>query len=133
VLDQDLGRVAVLVEEAGVGQESEEGPRLCQHLVELVDFDDDLGRVELEVDLVQVGTGPAGEVAVEVGPLVVEGGLGRLGVHFEALVGGPRAEPLLQGRVGLVVVVLVFGFGVEISYGVMSCHRAIMVAPQRAG
>jgi hypothetical protein len=88
VLDQDLGRVALLVEQARLGEEGDKGPRLCQHLVELVVLDDDLGRVEIEVERVQLGTGPAGEVAVEVRPLVVESRLGRVGVHFETLLGG---------------------------------------------
>ena len=54
MVDEDLGGLALLLEQSGLGEEGEERPRLGEDLVELVGLGHDLGRVELEIDLAQV-------------------------------------------------------------------------------
>ena len=69
MINEDVGGLALLVEQSGLGEEGEEHFCFSEHLVDLGHH---LGRIKLETDLAQIAAPPACEVAVDVCPLVME-------------------------------------------------------------
>jgi hypothetical protein len=95
VLDQIVEIVALGVEQARLGEEGHERLRLDEDRGEILLFDDHFGRVQLEIDLVEVLTPPAGEMAVEEAALVVDRRLTDVGVDLDFLPSAPLGEMLL--------------------------------------
>ena len=101
--------LAVGGEEPRLVQEGHEGLRFFEHVAEIVVVDHHLGWVQLEIDLVEVRAGPAGQMSVEKGPLVMDRCLSGI------LVGGrpdgrsPLGEPLLQCSTSNLVVLFALG------------------------
>ena len=106
---EHLGGLTFLVEQIGLGEERDEGLRLGEDLVQLVSLGHHLGRVELQVDLIEVAASPTGEVAIHIGPLVVEQAFGSISVDLESLVVRPCDEPPLQLGVRRFIVIFVLG------------------------
>ena len=67
-----------------------------KHLVEFVGIDHHLGRMQLEIDLVEVTAPPAGQVAVDIGPLVVDRSLPVVARASIADDSEPLGEPLFS-------------------------------------
>lgn len=106
VLDQDVCGLALLVEQPGLGEKGHEHRRLGEHLVELVRACHHLGWVQLEIDLVEVATRPASEMAVDVAPLVVEQPFRCVGIDDDVALTHPGGEaPFQLGECRLVLVV----------------------------
>jgi len=106
VLNEHIGLVARGIEQAGLGEEGDERPRLGEDSSELLFLSDHPGRVQLEVHLVEIRRGPAGEVTVDVAPLVVDGRLAGVFVELRAVLGAPGGETLLQLRASSLVAFL---------------------------
>jgi hypothetical protein len=119
MINKHVGRFAVGVEQSGLVQEADEVLGFFEHLVEIVVFDHHLGRVQFEIDLVEVPAPPAGQVAVDIGPLVVDGSLAVVAIRFDPDDAEPLGEPLFQLRACNLVVLFTLRFPVG------SCVRAI--------
>jgi hypothetical protein len=98
--------VTFRVEQTRVVEKREEGLGFVEHRLELIGLHDHLGRLELEIDLVEIGTAPSSEMTVDVVVLVVDRCLAGIGIEFHTLLSAPGREALLQIRAGGFVVLL---------------------------
>ena len=109
MVDQYVGWLAVRSEQPRLVQEGHEGLRLFKHVVEIVVIDHHLGWVQLEIDLVEVRARPAGQMSVEIGPLVMDGCLSGILVGCRADGRSPVGEALLQCSTSNLVVLFALG------------------------
>ena len=93
---EHAGIVTFRVEQTCLVEKGEESLGFVEHRVELIGLYDHLGRMELEIDLVEIGTAPSSEMTVDVVVLVMDRCLAGIGTEFHALLSAPGREALLQ-------------------------------------
>ncbi|MHB8290544.1 MAG: hypothetical protein ACYDEY_15190 [Acidimicrobiales bacterium] len=104
------------VEQTRIVDDAEERLHVVEHRVELIGIHDHLGRVNLQIDLIEVRTAPSSEVTIDVVVLVVDRYLTGIGAELHALLGTPGSEGPLQVDAGGLVVIIALGspgIGVE--------------------
>ena len=125
---EHAGIVTFRVEQTRVVEKGEEGLGFVEHRLELIGLHDHLGRVELEIDLVEIGTAPSSEMTVDVVVLVVDRCLAGIGTELHALLSTPGREALLQiGAGGFVALLL----GSRVERGRRSSHLPIIAQQLR--
>jgi len=102
---------------------SEEGLGFVEHRLELIGLHDHLGRVELEIDLVEIGAAPSSEMTVDVVVLVMDRCFAGIGAELHAVLSAPGREALLQIGAGGFVVLL---RGSRVKRGRRSSHLPII-------
>ena len=82
---EHAGIVTFLVEQGRLVEEGEEGLGFVEHRLELIGLHDHLGRVELEIDLVEIGAAPSSEMTVDVVVLVMDRCFAAIGAELHAV------------------------------------------------
>ena len=127
MVDQHVGRLAVGIEQPGLVQETDEGLGFFKDVCEIVVFDYHLGGVQVEIDVVEVFAGPAGQMSIEIGPLVVDRPLPGVLLDRSTHHRTPSGKPLLHLSTSNFVVL--FALGRPVGGG--SCHRSIFTGSTR--